>query len=65
MVILRLTNLVRVEAILSGRLPTYQFCMFSLGSSLTSRTRIKTLAYDTILANARFFNNDINAVSAA
>src|SRR5882757_106832 len=32
------------------------------GSSLTSRTRIKTLAYDTILANARFFNNDITAV---
>ncbi|KAK4048413.1 Glucosamine-6-phosphate isomerase (Glucosamine-6-phosphate deaminase) (GNPDA) (GlcN6P deaminase) [Microbotryomycetes sp. JL201] len=32
------------------------------GSSLVSRTRIKTLAYDTILANARFFNNDLNAV---
>ncbi|KAF5345300.1 hypothetical protein D9758_008450 [Tetrapyrgos nigripes] len=32
------------------------------GSSLVSRTRIKTLAYDTILANARFFNNDISAV---
>lgn len=32
------------------------------GSSLTSRTRIKTLAYDTILANARFFNDDIAAV---
>ena len=35
---------------------------FFLGSSLTSRTRIKTLAYDTILANARFFNNEISAV---
>ncbi|KAF8070417.1 glucosamine-6-phosphate isomerase [Lyophyllum atratum] len=32
------------------------------GSSLASRTRIKTLAYDTILANARFFNNNISAV---
>ncbi|KAK0454586.1 hypothetical protein EV421DRAFT_2006433 [Armillaria borealis] len=32
------------------------------GSSLTSRTRIKTLAYDTILANARFFNNDVDSV---
>ncbi|KAF8141309.1 hypothetical protein EV363DRAFT_1247891 [Boletus edulis] len=32
------------------------------GSSLASRTRIKTLAYDTILANARFFNNDISKV---
>jgi hypothetical protein len=32
------------------------------GSSLQSRTRIKTLAYDTILANARFFGNDISKV---
>lgn len=32
------------------------------GSSLSSRTRLKTLAYDTILANARFFGNDIAAV---
>ena len=32
------------------------------GSSLSSRTRIKTLAYDTILANARFFGDDIAAV---
>lgn len=32
------------------------------GSSLASRTRVKTLAYDTILANSRFFNNDINQV---
>jgi len=32
------------------------------GSSLTSRTRIKTLAYDTVLANARFFGNDISKV---
>ncbi|KZS88903.1 glucosamine-6-phosphate isomerase [Sistotremastrum niveocremeum HHB9708] len=32
------------------------------GSSLTSRTRIKTLAYDTIQANARFFGNDISKV---
>jgi glucosamine-6-phosphate isomerase len=32
------------------------------GSSLVSRTRIKTLAYDTILANARFFGNDVAAV---
>lgn len=32
------------------------------GSSLASRTRVKTLAYDTILANSRFFNNDVNQV---
>ena len=32
------------------------------GSSLVSRTRVKTLAYDTILANSRFFDGDINKV---
>nr|CAB3250108.1 glucosamine-6-phosphate isomerase 1-like [Phallusia mammillata] len=32
------------------------------GSSLVSRTRVKTLAQDTILANARFFDNDLSKV---
>jgi glucosamine-6-phosphate deaminase len=32
------------------------------GSSLTSRTRVKTLNYDTVVANSRFFDNDINKV---
>ncbi|KAB5583277.1 glucosamine-6-phosphate isomerase [Coniochaeta sp. 2T2.1] len=32
------------------------------GSSLASRTRVKTLAYDTILANSRFFDNDLEKV---
>ena len=32
------------------------------GSSLSSRTRIKTLTYDTIVANSRFFDDDINKV---
>ena len=32
------------------------------GSSLHSRTRIKTLTQDTIIANSRFFNNDVNLV---
>ena len=32
------------------------------GSSLTSRTRIKSLSYDTILANSRFFNNNMAKV---
>lgn len=31
-------------------------------SSLSSRTRIKTLTYDTIIANSRFFDNDVNKV---
>ncbi len=32
------------------------------GSSLKSRTRIKTLTYDTRMANSRFFGGDINKV---
>ncbi len=32
------------------------------GSSLSSRTRIMALTYDTILANSRFFGGDINKV---
>lgn len=32
------------------------------GSSLASRTRIKTLTTDTIIANSRFFDNDVNKV---
>lgn len=32
------------------------------GSSLKSRTRIKTLAYDTIVANSRFFGYDLDKV---
>ncbi len=32
------------------------------GSSLSSRTRIKTLTTDTIIANSRFFDNDMSKV---
>jgi glucosamine-6-phosphate deaminase len=32
------------------------------GSSLQSRTRIKTLTQDTIIVNSRFFGNDVNLV---
>lgn len=32
------------------------------GSSLKSRTRVKHLTHDTIVANSRFFDNDINKV---
>lgn len=32
------------------------------GSSLSSRTRVKTLAYDTILANSRFFGYEVEKV---
>jgi glucosamine-6-phosphate deaminase len=32
------------------------------GSSLVSRTRLKTLTKDTIIANSRFFNNELSKV---
>ena len=32
------------------------------GSSLASRTRVKTLTQDTIIANSRFFDDDVNKV---
>ena len=32
------------------------------GSSLSSRTRIKTLAYETVVANARFFEGNLDKV---
>ena len=32
------------------------------GSSLVSRTRVKSLAKETIVANARFFDNDMTKV---
>ncbi|CAO3594886.1 unnamed protein product [Absidia cylindrospora] len=32
------------------------------GSSLTSRTRVKTLAYETIIANSRFFDGEVSKV---
>lgn len=32
------------------------------GSSLSSKTRVKTLAMDTIRANARFFGGDVSKV---
>lgn len=32
------------------------------GSSLSSRTRVMTLTYDTVIANSRFFDGDVNKV---
>jgi glucosamine-6-phosphate deaminase len=32
------------------------------GSSLASRTRVKTLAYDTVIANSRFFDGNMDLV---
>jgi glucosamine-6-phosphate deaminase len=51
-----------VELFLSGIGPDGHIAFNEPGSSLTSRTRVKTLAYETIIANARFFDGDITKV---
>eukprot|EP00475_Leptophrys_vorax_P045925 TRINITY_DN9702_c0_g3_i1.p1 TRINITY_DN9702_c0_g3~~TRINITY_DN9702_c0_g3_i1.p1 ORF type:complete len:298 (-),score=89.16 TRINITY_DN9702_c0_g3_i1:1297-2190(-) len=51
-----------IELFLGGIGPDGHIAFNEPGSSLASRTRVKTLAYDTIVANARFFDGDINKV---
>ncbi len=51
-----------IDLFLGGIGPDGHIAFNEPGSSLTSRTRIKTLTYDTIVANSRFFDNDINKV---
>eukprot|EP00730_Choanoeca_flexa_P012501 TRINITY_DN4335_c0_g1_i1.p2 TRINITY_DN4335_c0_g1~~TRINITY_DN4335_c0_g1_i1.p2 ORF type:complete len:283 (+),score=78.85 TRINITY_DN4335_c0_g1_i1:1231-2079(+) len=51
-----------IELFLAGIGPDGHIAFNEPGSSLVSRTRVKTLAYDTIVANARFFDNDIEQV---
>jgi len=51
-----------VDLFLGGIGPDGHIAFNEPGSSFASRTRIKTLTTDTIIANSRFFNNDINQV---
>mmetsp|Transcript_31664 Transcript_31664/g.50573 ORF Transcript_31664/g.50573 Transcript_31664/m.50573 type:complete len:166 (-) Transcript_31664:64-561(-) len=51
-----------IELFLGGIGPDGHIAFNEPGSSLTSRTRIKTLAYDTIVANSRFFGGDLTKV---
>ncbi|CAO1408749.1 unnamed protein product [Diamesa hyperborea] len=51
-----------IELFAGGIGPDGHIAFNEPGSSLASRTRVKTLAQDTLEANARFFNNDITAV---
>ncbi|MGL5682142.1 MAG: glucosamine-6-phosphate deaminase [Marinifilaceae bacterium] len=51
-----------VDLFLGGIGPDGHIAFNEPGSSLTSRTRIKTLTQDTIIANSRFFDNDVNKV---
>ena len=51
-----------IELFLGGIGPDGHIAFNEPGSSLTSRTRIKSLSYDTIQANSRFFDNDLSLV---
>jgi glucosamine-6-phosphate deaminase len=51
-----------IELFLGGIGPDGHIAFNEPGSSLVSRTRVKTLSYDTILANSRFFNDDMSKV---
>ncbi len=51
-----------IDLFLGGIGPDGHIAFNEPGSSLSSRTRIKTLTTDTIVANSRFFDNDINKV---
>jgi glucosamine-6-phosphate deaminase len=51
-----------IELFLGGIGPDGHIAFNEPGSSLASRTRVKTLAYDTIIANSRFFGGDIAKV---
>ena len=51
-----------IDLFLGGIGPDGHIAFNEPGSSLTSRTRVKSLTTDTIIANSRFFENDVNKV---
>jgi glucosamine-6-phosphate deaminase len=51
-----------IELFVGGIGPDGHIAFNEPGSSLASRTRIKTLTVDTIIANSRFFDGDVNNV---
>src|SRR5574344_587813 len=51
-----------IDLFLGGIGPDGHIAFNEPGSSLASRTRVKTLTTDTIIANSRFFDNDLNKV---
>lgn len=58
----KIVNAGGIELFLGGIGPDGHIAFNEPGSSLKSRTRVKTLAYDTILANSRFFGNNLDQV---
>ena len=51
-----------IQLFLGGIGPDGHIAFNEPGSSLASRTRVKTLTHDTIIANSRFFDNDLSKV---
>lgn len=51
-----------IDLFLGGVGPDGHIAFNEPGSALTSRTRMKTLTQDTIIANSRFFENNVNLV---
>ncbi|MDR2815629.1 MAG: glucosamine-6-phosphate deaminase [Proteiniphilum sp.] len=51
-----------IDLFLGGIGPDGHIAFNEPGSSLNSRTRVKTLTTDTVIANSRFFDNDVNKV---
>ncbi|MBN2280005.1 MAG: glucosamine-6-phosphate deaminase [Candidatus Marinimicrobia bacterium] len=51
-----------IDLFLGGIGPDGHIAFNEPGSSLSSSTRVKTLTFDTILANSRFFDNDMEKV---
>jgi len=51
-----------IELFLGGIGPDGHIAFNEPGSSLSSRTRIKTLTFDTVIANSRFFGDDLSKV---
>jgi len=58
----KITEAGGVDLFIGGIGPDGHIAFNEPGSSLASRTRLKTLAKDTIEANSRFFGNDLSKV---
>ena len=58
----KITEVGGIEIFLGGIGSDGHIAFNEPGSSLSSRTRLKTLTHDTIMANSRFFDNDIHKV---
>jgi len=58
----KITDAGGIELFVGGIGPDGHVAFNEPGSSLVSRTRVKTLAQDTIIANARFFGGNVDAV---